>query len=279
MKGSIYNIDGKVVREIELPKVFETEYNPVLIRKVVNFLETHRLQRKGASHRAGRDYVIEYVGRRHLPHSIISRDIARRKKTKERRSLILGRATGTAGTRGGPKAHPLRPEKKPWKKINKKEIIKARKSAIAATALKERVRERGHLFRKELRFPIIVESGFENLKKSKDFKKLLRGLGVEEDVERAKKRKVERAGKGKMRGRRYKRKKSLLVVVSEEGKNIEKAARNLEGVDVVPAKKLSVRELAPGTMAGRLTLWSEETIKLFGKKKAEKLKETNKQKR
>ena len=63
-----------------------------------------------------------------------------------------------------------------------------------------------------------------------------------------------------MRGRRYRRGKSLLIVASKEN-GIFKAARNLPGVDIATPKTLNVELLAPGTHAGRLTLWTESAIK------------------
>ena len=95
--------------------------------------------------------------------------------------------------------------------------------------------------------------------------KTLKALKLEKDVERAKKGKSVRAGKGKMRGRRYKRSKSLLIVA---GKNsaIMKSARNIEGIDIVTARNLSAEHLAPGTLPGRLTLWTESAIKELEKR-------------
>ena len=77
---------------------------------------------------------------------------------------------------------------------------------------------------------------------------------------KAKERRKIRAGKGKKRGRKYKRKKSILFVVGKAEK-IFKAARNLEGVDVVESRNLNAELLAPGALAGRLTVWSEDALK------------------
>lgn len=53
-----------------------------------------------------------------------------------------------------------------------------------------------------------------------------------------------------------------MLVVGED-KGLGKAARNLTGVDVVEAKNLNVQLLAPGTDAGRLTVWSESALKIL----------------
>ena len=137
------------------------------------------------------------------------------------------------------------------------------KTAIAATANANLVKKRGHKFQEML--PLIIEDKFEELKKTKEVMKTLTALRLEKDVERAKKGKSVRPGKGKMRGRRYKRSKSLLIIA---GKNsaIMKSARNIEGIDVVSARNLSAEHLAPGTLPGRLTLWTESALKELEKR-------------
>ena len=84
-------------------------------------------------------------------------------------------------------------------------------------------------------------------------------------VEKAKANREIRAGKGKKRGRKYKKRKSVLVVVGKPCSAI-KAARNLEGVDVVEARNLNAELLAPGALAGRLVLYTEGALKEIGKK-------------
>ena len=66
-----------------------------------------------------------------------------------------------------------------------------------------------------------------------------------------------RAGRGKMRGRRYKQRKSLLIVTANQPL---RAAKNLAGVDVVTVEQLNTELLAPGAQAGRLTVWTEGAL-------------------
>ena len=107
--------------------------------------------------------------------------------------------------------------------------------------------------------PLIIEDKFQELSSTKDVLDVFSKLGLLDDLERAKVKKI-RAGKGKMRGRRYKRRKSVLIVIGED-KGIKKAARNLPGVDVVRAKDLGAEDLAPGGHAGRLTVYTPSAIK------------------
>jgi len=64
-----------------------------------------------------------------------------------------------------------------------------------------------------------------------------------------------------MRGRRYKQRKSLLIVT---GNTPLIAAGNLAGVDVATVDQLNCELLAPGTHPGRLTVWTESAITRLG---------------
>ena len=242
--AEIYGLDGKVVKEIELPRVFSYEFRPDIIKRAVLAIQSHRRQPYGVKPYAGMDSSAENWGPGY--------GVARVPRIKTgRRAAIVPQAVG------GKRAHPPKVEKKYYEKINRKEKKIALLSAIAATANEELVRERGHVFEGSL--PKIVVDEFQEIKKTKEVIETLNALGIYEDVEKSKKSKRVRAGKGKMRGRRYKSKKSLLIVVGED-RGIGTGAKNLPGVDVILVKDLNVELLAPGTHPGRLTLWTESAI-------------------
>jgi len=134
---------------------------------------------------------------------------------------------------------------------------KAIASAIAATGIEELVRARSHKFNAVL--PIITVDELQSVFSTSTVIKLTRHINVYDDIVRAKRGISIRAGKGKLRGRKYKRPKSFLVIISED-KGIVKAARNLPGVDVVTVEQINAELLAPGADAGRLTIWSESAI-------------------
>ena len=50
------------------------------------------------------------------------------------------------------------------------------------------------------------------------------------------------------------------MIVTAEDNGISKAARNLSGVDVITHERLNAELLAPGTCAGRLTIYTESAI-------------------
>jgi len=78
-----------------------------------------------------------------------------------------------------------------------------------------------------------------------------------EDVLRVYNGKKTRAGKGKLRNKRFVQKKGPLVVVDDNQENLRRALRNVPGVDVLNVNRLNLLELAPGGQLGRLTVWTE----------------------
>jgi large subunit ribosomal protein L4e len=258
MKAKVYTINGEW-KEIELPPHFEEEVRPDLIRRAVIAIWTHRFQPKGVRPKAGRDYTAEYIGRRDDPRCAMTRGLNRLPRTKHiDNDPVRGFVANVPQAVGGPVAHPPKVEKKIYEKINKKERRKAIRSAIAATAVKELILER-HKIPEDIELPIIIDKEYEKISKTKEVRELLKKLRIWEDIEYAMSKKRVRAGKGKRRGRKYKRKKSILFVVSGKCPLI-KAVKNLEGVDVVSVDKLNAEVLAPGGQPGRLTVWTEGAI-------------------
>jgi large subunit ribosomal protein L4e len=255
-KAKVVDLSGNVIKEITLPSIFLEEYRPDLIKKAILAMQSNRLQPKGPNPLSGRKTSAESWG--------TGRGVSRVPRIK-----TGSRAARVPQAVGGRAAHAPKPEKKLGKRINKKERRKAIRSAIAATVNDEIVRNRGHKFNDDVKLPVVVEDSFACLNKTAEVEEFLKKIGVWNDIIRAKERKI-RAGRGKMRGRRYKRKKSILIVLSGEEEtsgNIKMAmaAKNLPGVDVSPVEALNAEVLAPGTHPGRLTIWTESSIsKLAG---------------
>lgn len=266
MKAIVFGLNGEKKHEMDLPAVFETVFDPALIKRAVLSIESASKQPKSNYFKAGRQNTALYRGARYLPAyaRTINVDRARLPRMKNRRGLLAGKVAAVPHAVGGPAARHPEVEHVIKEKINKKEKKLALKSAIAASANAEMVKKRGHVFSAR-QLPLIIEEKFEELKKTKDVVAVFEKLGILGDVERAKASKQVRAGKGKIRGRKYKRRKSILVVT---GKNSAafKAARNLEGVDVVEARNLNAGLLAPGALAGRLTMYTENAVKELAKK-------------
>lgn len=247
MKVKVFSLNGEPIEEIELPKVFETPFRPDLIRRAVIASWTHRIQPQGRDPMAGKRRVTENIGKGHGMARV------ERIKTAPRFAAFVPFA------RGGRRAHPPKVEKVIWEDINKKEKKLALMSAIAATANYDLVRARGHIVDNIPQIPLIVEDELEKIGKTRETREIFKKLGIWDDIERAKKNTKVRAGKGKMRGRRYKKAKGPLIVVAKN-EGILLGARNHPGVDVVLVDNLGVEMLAPGTHPGRLTVWTKGAI-------------------
>ena len=144
-----------------------------------------------------------------------------------------------------------------------KERRKALRSAIAATSDRELVMRRGHRIDGLKSFPIVVVDDIEKVSKTKDLVSFLDKIGMEKELERSSEKKV-RPGKGKTRGRKYKKKRGPLFVIAKDG-GICKAVRNLPGCDYCKVDNLSAEYLAPGAAAGRLVVWTKGAIDKLGK--------------
>ncbi|PSG97321.1 50S ribosomal protein L4 [Thermoplasmatales archaeon SW_10_69_26] len=245
MEAQIRSVDGTEAGTRELPDAFETHYRPELIRKAFSVAETNAKQPYGADPEAGRQHATESWG----PGRGASR-VPRLTQGDE--------AAFAPGTVGGRRAHPPKAEADRSEKINDKERRLARSSALAATADPDRVEDRGHEFDTD-RLPVVVEDDLVDVAKTQQLRQTLGDLGLEADVDRAKEGRNVRAGKGTMRGRRYRTPVSVLVVVHEKGP-ITRATSNLPGVEFAVPEEINVPRLAPGGDAGRLTVFTETAL-------------------
>jgi len=243
MKAQVRTLTGEIAHEIDLPEIFNEEYRPDLIKRAVLALQSTRFQPHGTDPYAGLRTSAESWGS--------GRGVAQVPRLKNGSKVArVPQATG------GRAAHPPKVAKILVKEINRKEKRKAFRSAVAASTYQDLARERGHLFEGDL--PLVFEDRFEEITRTGEIIAALTALGVYADVERAKNSRKVRAGRGTMRGRRYKQRKSVLIVTGNEPL---RAARNLAGVDAVAVNQLNTELLAPGTQAGRLTIWTESAIR------------------
>jgi len=261
MRATVIDIQANKKEEINLPKVFDTLIRLDLIKRAVLAIQSHKRQPSGTDMLAGMRTSAHYHGVRDGPHHMMNIETARMKRIHGGPAGLEMRARFVSQSIKGRTAHPPKVEKIWYQKINKKERLLAIKSAIAATAKKDIVVKRGHLV-DGLELPLVVVDDIQAFKKTKEVKDFLEKIGLKAEVERAMVKKV-RAGKGKSRGRKYKRKKSILFVVSED-KGISKAVKNISGTDFSLVQNLNTELLAPGTQPGRLTVWSQSAVKKIG---------------
>lgn len=263
MKLDVLDHTNGKVGEIQLPWQFDEEFRPDIIRRAVLAIQSHRRQAYAASVDAGKRASAKLSRRRRKYRGSYGIGISRvpRKILSRRGTRMNWVGAFAPGTVGGRRAHPPKTSKLWAKKINEKERTKAIRSAIAATMVKEIVVQRGHTVPDN--YPFVLDNKFEQLDKTKEIVGIFKKLGLEKELQRAENKKI-RHGKGKSRGRKYKKSKGLLVIVSKKDKLYD-AAKNISGIEIVEVRSLNTELLAPGAKAGRLSLWTSPAINILKK--------------
>ncbi|MBE2899250.1 50S ribosomal protein L4 [Methanothermobacter thermautotrophicus] len=246
MKIKVYSLEGEAIDEMELPEIFNEEFRPDVIKRAVLSAQTARVQPWGPDPMAGKRTSAQSYG--------AGRGVAMVPRIKNgSRAAFVPQAVG------GRRAHPPRPQKNYHERINRKERRLAIRSAVAATARKDLVEARGHRIENVPQLPLVVDDELSRIKRTADTREVFRKLGIMDDIVRAKEGKKIRAGKGKMRGRKYRTPRGPLIVVGDD-RGITRGARNHPGVDVVTVENLNAELLAPGTHPGRLTVFTRSAI-------------------
>jgi len=183
-----------------------------------------------------------------------------------------GTGAGSAGAfgnmcRGGGMFAPTKTWRRWHRKVNTTQKRHATATAVAASALPALVMARGHRVSEVQELPIVVDDSMSSLSKTKKAVDLLKGLGLEEELEKVTDTKKIRSGRGNMRNRRYKMRKGPLVVY-EEDNGLTRAFRAIPGVELANVNRLNLLQLAPGGTFGRLIVWTASAFKklqpLFG---------------
>lgn len=246
----VYSATGEVQGNVRLPDVYRVPVRKDLIHRVFMSEFTAAIQPKGRDPMAGMRTTAVSLGIHH--------GLARVPRVKG-----STRARLAPFVRGGRLAHPPRVDENIKEEVNKLERLMGTMSALAATAYVDLVRARGHVFEASA-VPIVIDSAvLQSVKRTREARELLKKLGVYSDVERAAEGTKVRAGKGKMRGRRYVEPKSVLFVLEDHASPFAMAVKGLPGVDVVKPQLVSVLELAPGGVPGRLTVVTMKSLELL----------------
>ena len=266
MKTKTYDLTGKEKGSIDLPKEFSVKVREDIVAKV---LESEKSQQPYApSPVAGKQHAAKgkLVHQRHVWRSGYGRGQSRvpRKIFSQRGSQFNMEAAEVPQAKGGMRAHPPRIEHfLKQTKINKKEMKLAFGSALSATASEKYVLGKySSLEKMDKKVPFVVSIS-EKIK-VKDMMNGLKNILGENLYNIAIKKKSVRAGKGTMRGRKYKSNAGMLLVVGNE-ENVK-----TKMFEIKPAKELKVTDLAKGGL-GRLTIYTEKAVndlnKKFGDKK------------
>ncbi len=262
IKTKILTIDGKEKGTINLPKCFAVTIREDVVAKVLEAKKNW--QPYGANPDAGNYSASGKLNhRRHVWKSQYGRGISRvpRKIFSRRGTQFNWEGATVPNTRGGRRAHPPKAiSMLNSKKINKKEIKIAFESALSATANKNFVEKKYFRIEKlNKEVPFVIDSKIISLK-TKELVKNFKDILGKDLFEVAKQTKSIRAGKGKLRGRKYKKSAGALIVVGEK-ENLKTKI-----FDVVNVKNLGVNDLAKGGL-GRIVIYTEDAIKNLGERK------------
>ncbi|MBU0466060.1 MAG: 50S ribosomal protein L4 [Nanoarchaeota archaeon] len=259
MKTTLYNSKGEKKSQVELPELFSTKVREDIVQK---YFEADKFIQPYASFveagkRQSASGTISH--KRHDWKGHYGRGISRipRKTMSRRGTQFIWVGANAPGTRGGRRAHPPKGIGKE-KKINKKEITLAFNSAFAATGQKHYILKRYSSLEKINSVPFVIES---LPKKTKDLIQLIKQI-LDNAFNLAFKKKTVRAGKGKLRGRKYKSNAGGLIIIGNE----EKA--KFSGIEVKHLNNITISDLYP---LGRLTIYTKKALEeLNGENKNKK---------
>jgi len=256
MKAKMFDKAGKEKGTVDLPKNFAVKIREDILSKV---FEAHRglhAQAYGAMEGAGAQYSASGISKkkRHDWKATYGKGISRvPRKVMSRHGASFNWIGATiSSTRGGRRPHAPRSAKILIKKINKKEVLLAFNSALAGTVAKPR----GSGVRGFGVSGVVFEKGVLELK-TKEFKKVMESVFGEAKVWKVK---SIRAGRGKMRGRKYKTNAGLMFVIGNE------ESMKRKGISVVSVKDLTIKDLSPNGEPGRLVCYTEAAIKEIGER-------------
>jgi large subunit ribosomal protein L4e len=251
-KAEVIGLDGKSAGKVDVPEVFMTQLRPDLVRRVFLLVRSHGLQPKGRDPMAGERTTAET----HNPPTGTGR--SRIPRVKGDRYSRSGLAGGVASVVKGRLPHPPRSEKVIHLRVNKKERRLATASAIAFTADLEAVQARGHRAKK-LSLPLVVSDDIETVEKTAELVTFLEKVDLGAELKRVREGTRRNSGRMRLRGRAYTTRVGPLIVVTND-RGVGRAASAVPGVAVTRVDSLSVTDLAPGGVPGRLTLWTESAV-------------------
>ncbi len=256
MKAKLYDKSGKTKGDVSLPKAFSGRIRADILLKVFEAQKGTFVQAYGAKEGAGAQYSASGISKkkRHDWKGTYGKGISRvPRKIMSRSGASFNWIGATvSNTRGGRRPHAPRALKNLFaKKINKKELVIALKSALIGSLDAKSLEKK---FGRKIGVGGVFTNDILSVK-TKDFLAAMVAIFGEENFM---KRKSVRAGIGKMRGRKYKRNAGMLFVVGNE----ESMKRS--GIDIVRVSEMAVKDLAPNGVAGRLVCYTEKAIEEIG---------------
>lgn len=249
---SVISAQGqKTSTQLPLPVVFAAPVRADIVHSVFTRVNKNKRQAYAVSEKAGHQTSAESWG--------TGRAVARIPRVGGSGTHRAGQGAFGNMCRGGRMFAPTKTWRRWHVKVNQNEKRYATASAIAASAVTSLVLARGHRVEEVQELPLVLSNEFESISKTKEAIAALKAVGAHKDIIRVIKSKKMRAGKGKLRGRRFVQKKGPLVVYGNDN-GIAKALRNVPGVDTAHVSRLGLLQLAPGAHLGRFVIWTQAAI-------------------
>jgi len=256
---NVFGKDGSLTgTTVPLPDVFVVPIRPDIVQAVHTGMAKNRRQAYGVKVHNGPMGIV--AGHQHSAHSWgTGRAVSRIPRVSGGGTHRAGQGAFGNMCRGGRMFAPTKTWRKWHKKINLKQKRSATASALAASAVPALVMARGHRVDEVEEIPIVIDDSVEDMESTSDVKKMLtESLNLKEELDRCTK-KHKRAGRGKMRNRRFRNRVGPLVIYNEDN-NIVRACRNILGVDTCQVSRLNLLQLAPGGHLGRLIIWTKSAF-------------------
>jgi large subunit ribosomal protein L4e len=248
---SVFSLTGDKSGETTLPAVMLAPLRPDIVQFVHTNMNKNNRQAYAVSIRAGMEVSASSWG--------TGRAVARVARIGGGGTSRSGQGAYGNMCRGGRMFAPTKTWRKWHKKININQKRYAVASALAASAVPALVMARGHQIDNVPEVPLVLDNAVESAKKTTAAKDILAAVGAMDDVEKAGDSKKIRAGKGKMRNRRYTMRRGPLIIYAKND-GIELAFRNLPGVELCCVDRLNLLQLAPGGHMGRFCVWSQAAL-------------------
>jgi len=245
---SVFNEQGEVSGQVTLPAVFKAPIRPDVVHFVHSNMAKNSRQPYAVHKHAGHQTSAESWG--------TGRAVSRIPRVRGGGTHRSGQAAFGNMCRGGRMFAPTKTWRKWHRRINQKQRRFAICSALAASSIPALLMARGHKIEQVPEVPVVCTNAIESLTKTKAAVALLKQLNAYDDVEKCQNSKQIRAGKGKMRNRRYVMRRGPLVIYNEDH-GIKQAFRNLPGVELISVDRLNLLKLSPGSHLGRFCIWSE----------------------
>ncbi|OCF30772.1 50S small subunit ribosomal protein L4e [Kwoniella heveanensis CBS 569] len=248
---TVWSATGESSGSLPLPAVFTAPIRLDVVQQVHKSIAKNRRQPYAVAENAGHQTSAESWG--------TGRAVARIPRVGGGGTQRSGQAAFGNMCRGGRMFAPTKTWRKWHVKVNQNQRRYAVASAIAASALPSLVLARGHRIEQIQEVPLVLSSSVESTTKTKEAVELLKAAGAHADIAKVSNSRKLRAGKGKMRNRRYRQRRGPLVVYAKD-EGITRAFKNVPGVETCPVESLNLLQLAPGGHVGRFVIWTESAI-------------------